>query len=211
MRKVLTAAALAVLMMSTAASAADNIPPARSYTPYVAVSTVYNWTGFYAGINGGYSWGRGDSTAYFGGVPLASASGSSSGFVAGALAGYNWQGNSPLVLGIEADLNTVKDIPWTSSVRGRVGYAFDRWLPYVTGGAAWAKVNFDLPGTSWSETRFGWALGGGVEYAFNRNWRAGLEYRHTDFGTGETNAFAPVVIKTRFTSDAVLGRLIYRF
>ena len=82
------------------------------------------------------------------------------------------------------------------SVRARAGYAFDRLLPYVTGGVAFGSfytdaqlfgtdldgvTNFAASGTN-SATRVGWTLGAGLEYAINNHWSARGEYRYTDFG-----------------------------
>jgi outer membrane immunogenic protein len=84
-------------------------------------------------------------------------------------------------------------IPVQGSVRGRLGYAFDRILVYVTGGAEFADVQNTFssrgiigafPGgtDSFSSVRTGWTLGGGVEYAIADNWSLRAEYRYTDFG-----------------------------
>ena len=82
------------------------------------------------------------------------------------------------------------------SVRARAGYAFGRFLPYVTGGVAIGSfytdaqvfgtdldgvTNFAASGTK-SATRVGWTFGAGVEYAVNNHWSLRAEYRYTDFG-----------------------------
>jgi outer membrane immunogenic protein len=80
------------------------------------------------------------------------------------------------------------------TVRARLGYAMDRFLPYVTGGLAWANVKVsgnsfvdgdNLSGWSGShsDTYWGWALGGGVEYAFTDNWTMKAEYIYADLGS----------------------------
>ena len=118
----------------------------------------------------------------------------------GLLAGYNYQiGN--LVLGVEGDVEgwTVGKIRYTSltgdfltahstwggSVRGRLGYAADRALLYVAGGAAFVSNETSIPTTGVSiggdGTRFGWTVGAGVDYAFTNNWFTGLEYRYSQF------------------------------
>ena len=84
----------------------------------------------------------------------------------------------------------------------RLGFAFDRWLVYGKGGVAWAhdkySTNFyTFPGTiGIDETRIGWTVGGGVEYAFAPNWSGKLEYNYMDFGSKNVS-FAP------FTSTAI--------
>src|SRR5450756_34598 len=72
---------------------------------------------------------------------------------------------------------------WVGTTRARVGYAFDRWLPYVTGGVAYGNIQAVQPiGTSTS-TNIGWTAGAGLEYAIDRKWRGKLEYLHIDLGT----------------------------
>jgi outer membrane immunogenic protein len=70
-----------------------------------------------------------------------------------------------------------------STVRGRVGYSFDRVMPYVTGGLAVGDINAAVPGlTGGSSTNAGWTVGGGVEVALPGNWSAKAEYLHVDLG-----------------------------
>jgi outer membrane immunogenic protein len=89
------------------------------------------------------------------------------------------------------------------SIRGRLGVAFDRALIYATGGVAFGGFNtnvslsgFDAAGvpffasTSRSNTRTGWTVGGGIEYAVTNNWWIRAEYRFTDFGTIRNGDFA---------------------
>jgi len=78
---------------------------------------------------------------------------------------------------------------WLASLTGRLGWAWDRVLIYAKGGVAWAgdKYSADIPLFSEhleaSETRTGWTVGGGVEWAFWGNWSAKIEYDFYDFGT----------------------------
>ncbi|KWV49823.1 hypothetical protein AS156_14920 [Bradyrhizobium macuxiense] len=136
----------------------------------------------------------------FGGPFVVSSTSSKDGMSYGILAGYNYQmGN--LVLGVEGDFEgwTVGKVRYTSltgdfltahskwggSVRGRLGYAADRTLFYVTGGAAFVSDETSVPTTGISiggdGTRAGWTAGAGVDYAFTNNWFAGLEYRYSRF------------------------------
>ena len=85
---------------------------------------------------------------------------------------------------------------YIGTVRGRLGYAFDRFLPYITGGLAYGDtrsggtVSFRGPGvpsnaftsSGGNSTRIGYALGAGVEYAFTNNITAKAEYLFTDLG-----------------------------
>jgi outer membrane immunogenic protein len=73
-------------------------------------------------------------------------------------------------------------------MRGRVGYAFGRWLPYITGGGAWGNVYLAGPGGSVSKTKGGWTAGAGVEWAFAGPWTAKVEYLYVDLGTATCGA-----------------------
>ena len=145
----------------------------------------YNWTGFYVGINGGYGLGTSNWSA----VPTAS--NKPKGFLAGGTLGYNYQIGS-IVWGLEGDFDwsDVKDNvacaparhlrapsnSWLATFRGRLGYAFDRWLPYITGGGAYGnvKATVNVPAfgiaASASNNQLGWTVGAGLEYAFLSNW-----------------------------------------
>jgi outer membrane immunogenic protein len=74
-----------------------------------------------------------------------------------------------------------------ASVTGRLGYAVDRWLYYVRGGAAWAGDKYTVVGNGFGyeglDTRPGWMVGSGIEWAFSRNWSARLEYDYYGLGT----------------------------
>ena len=93
---------------------------------------------------------------------------------------------------------------WIASAEARIGYVWDRWMLYGVGGPAWAHnkyviqnltffgnpVNFCVGGgtaigcnPAGSDTRLGWTLGIGLEWAFAKSWTAGLEYAHYDFGS----------------------------
>jgi outer membrane immunogenic protein len=83
------------------------------------------------------------------------------------------------------------DKQWLSSVTGRLGFAaLPRTLLYVKGGGAWAHDSFDFTHADivglrgiFDQTRTGWTVGGGVEWAFTPNWSVFAEYDHYDFGT----------------------------
>lgn len=113
---------------------------------------------------------------------------------------------------------------------GRVGYAFDRFLVYGKGGAAWAHDRYDAilfdqlvaffgvaPPTLFtaSETRFGWTVGAGIEYAFWDRWSVKVEYNHYEFGDRRVNLVStagdilPLDIEQRI--DTVKIGVNYRF
>jgi outer membrane immunogenic protein len=89
---------------------------------------------------------------------------------------------------------------WIAAATGRLGYAFDRWMIYGKGGPAWAGDKYEVSGAilgtpfdyTGSETRTGWTVGGGVEWAFWQNWSAKLEYAYYDFGTRSLVLIDPV-------------------
>jgi outer membrane immunogenic protein len=197
----LTGAALVAL--TGAATAADM--PAYSDQ---AVAVSFDWSGFYAGVHGGYGWGETD-----GDDPVDDIDG----FVIGGQIGYNFVFDSFLA-GVEidgsfSDLGVTDggsdyDVDYLASVRGRLGFAFDRFLVYGTGGAAFAGVEF----TEDDADFFGWVAGGGIEYAVTDNISFGVEYLHYDFGdedieVGDSGLFAD----TDLNADVVRGRVNFRF
>jgi outer membrane immunogenic protein len=216
-------AAVAVLASSLAAQAADLRRPI--YKAPMSEVAYYNWTGFYAGINGGYGWG----SSTWGVLPGTRIK--PSGGLVGGTVGYNMQVGA-IVYGFEGDFDwsglsgSVACAPglaicetssdWLATFRGRIGYSFDRWLPYVTGGGAAGDVkataSAPLLGTaiSSSNTQLGWTLGGGVEFAFMSNWTAKVEYLHVDLGSFDTGP-APIANNVNFRQDIVRAGLNYRF
>ena len=218
-------AGLGVLAMASMASAADLGRRAAPAMPVKAPAYApYNWTGFYLGINGGYAWGSSEWSA-----PAGSVNFDTRGGLVGGTVGYNVQMNQ-VVFGLEGDLDwtsirgsTSTGIcaggtcetrnNWLGTARGRIGYAFDRFLPYVTGGAAFGDVKAEPAGLgSSTETRFGWTLGGGLEAAIAGPWTAKVEYLYTDLG--KTNCGASVCgasTDVDFRANIVRAGLNYRF
>ena len=111
---------------------------------------------------------------------------------------------------------------WLSTVRGRAGYAFDRFLVYGTGGAAFGNVraNFSTdPVTSSIEA--GWTVGAGVEVALARNWSAKAEYLFVNLANGSCTtdcaisdaSGTPVIpnVAVKFNDSIVRGGINYRF
>jgi outer membrane immunogenic protein len=92
--------------------------------------------------------------------------------------------------------NFAANARWDSSIRGDLGYAWDRWLVYATGGVAFTGVTmssnfiattvgaitFPASSGSDSKTLIGGTIGAGVAYALNDHWDVGAEYRFTDYG-----------------------------
>ena len=208
-RTISTGIAIAALLgLAGTASAADMARQMPVKAP-AYVAPYYNWTGFYAGINGGGGWG---STGNI----------DSSGGIFGGQLGYNWQ-SGQAVFGIETDLQwsgidgsgtvgatTVSGgSDWFGTVRGRIGYAWDRTLLYATGGLAYGNVNVSSPFQNVDTTKTGWALGGGVEFALAGPWTAKVEYLHIDLGT--QSILTPASTNFDVNADIVRAGLNYRF
>src|SRR5450830_1568815 len=152
MRKIIISV-LAATTLGVGAAAAADISRRAPAAPMYAPAPVFSWNGFYIGANAGWGWANTDVTN-IGGFNVVGSS-NMNGFVGGGQIGYNWQGASPLVLGIEADFQgtgqsrsdsalgiTVDEkLPWFGTVRGRIGYAFDRTMIYATGGLTYANYN----------------------------------------------------------------------
>ena len=164
--------------------------------PAYAPPPVYDWTGFYVGINGGGSMGRtnwaSDPDGTFGSESR------SSGLVGGTL-GYNMQNLGPLVFGGEFDFNWRRmdfTIPaatcgptcelksnWVSTARLRFGYQVDRFLPYVTGGLSMADFTAfasGQPNGPQQGVSFNFTAGAGVEYAVTGPLTVKVEYLYVN-------------------------------
>jgi outer membrane immunogenic protein len=191
----LLASVAVVVLGGVAVQAADiprplPLPRAPVYVPF------FTWTGFYAGINAGYAFGSSSWTDTLLGIGTGSFD--ANGAMVGGTLGYNWQIGSA-VIGVEGDIDwsgvkgtTTVNCPlgcetkntWFGTIRGRLGYAFDRFMPYFTAGGAFGDVQANTPGLAGSsDTKFGWVVGGGLEYAFLSNWSAKIEYLYADLGT----------------------------
>ena len=209
---------MAVVALSSVSARAADLNYPTPVEPFMA-PPAYNWTGFYLGGHGGYGWGTGDAETV--GTPTQHPEG----WLGGAQIGYNFQFPSNVVVGVEADvsfagvddsrldgtaLRLSSKIDYFGTVRLRLGYAFDRFLPYVTGGMAWAHAHggmscpdgapvFTICNTtgpfslSDSSTSVGWTIGAGAEYMFADNWTAKLEYLYADLGSTTLTMDVPVV------------------
>jgi outer membrane immunogenic protein len=190
-----------------------------------AIGPTYNWAGFFVGGTFGYGIGRNDSTFI---IPAANAEAfflSPRGFDAGGILGYNWQFGSWIV-GLDADIQgstgsgylTCADLctgagattidqklSWFGTVRGRFGYAIGPALFYATGGAAYGEVKESITqpaaGSSFSHSKSGFAVGGGIENKLDffgllgPNWTTRTEYLYVDLGS----------IRDTFSNPAVPG------
>ncbi|MGE7367759.1 outer membrane protein [Neorhizobium sp. NPDC001467] len=175
---------LSASTIALAADAVDEVPVA----PVAIESPAFTWTGAYVGIQGGAGWLEGKAD-FFG---IVDASRDFDGGVIGGFAGYNWQFSNGFVAGIEGDfdynfneeriLGADMGTDWSGTVRGRLGYAFDRFMVY--GAAGWTMTNgyVKFLGREESETFSGWTAAAGVDYAVTDKIFVRGEYRHNDFG-----------------------------
>ncbi|WP_297322810.1 outer membrane protein [uncultured Bartonella sp.] len=212
----LIAASVAALTAASAAQAAD-VVAAQEPAPVVA-APAFSWTGFYGGAQIGGSWSDTDLKGRYLGSdnkwsPKQGFSPDPSGFIGGIYAGYNYDLGNNIVIGADTDwvwgdmdesdsrtynsgltnefkLDGKLKEKWAGSTRARVGYAVDRWMPYIAGGVAYAKVDShfrvkNAAGTtsySDSDTLTGWTIGAGFDYAMTDHIILRAEYRYTDFG-----------------------------
>ena len=187
------------------------------------VYVANTWTGFYIGANGGGAFSGDQDKVKLDFIGGAGNTGSNNrlkpeGGFGGGQIGYNWQGGfgPRVVLGVEADIQggdindsatstvpgfpaaTIRhslDVNYFGTVRGRIGYAFDRTLIYGTGGFAYGGTTFDVNEQgpiafakgSKDETLTGFAVGGGLEYKLSAAWSLKGEYQFVDLGSVSSN------------------------
>ena len=244
-------------MLSTTAFAADllNYKP----EPVMAPVPTFDWTGFHAGISGGYGFNADDPSYSFTNVPPdvipllpKSANLDADGGLVGGTLGFDKQFGQ-VVLGIEGDwswtgfgenaihnvagdpnigfpdikFRTDYEMDWLSTVRGRLGVAFDRWLLYGTAGVAFAKVSLDTSVTvgdppmgqltgSEDATKSGWTAGGGGAVAITPHISLKAEALYYDLGNITVRSTDPrdeVVLFTDQDVNGVIARggIDYRF
>jgi outer membrane immunogenic protein len=192
----------AILLLTSATQAADlgwNSGTSPIYSP----TPASGWSGFYAGVSGGYGWGSLTRQPAGGGAQVQNNTG---GWTLGGQAGSNMDMGG-FIVGAEADLQWsnvgyTEDIPGIGSfkagidfygtLRGRAGMAFGQVMPYVTGGVAAGRGSASLtnPGgvtTSQSATHMGWTAGIGLEAQATQNISIKAEYLYVDLGTQTYN------------------------
>ena len=215
MKKYLLASVAALGLVAAGAASAADLPSRKGPIAAPVYVPAFSWTGFYVGANAGYGWGNVNANGF-------ANVGDLDGFVGGGQIGYNYQ-MGQFVVGLEADLQGADlssgnnlglirvKTDYFGTVRARVGVAFDRFMPYITGGWAYGNVKTSIPGIGFSSDRShtgGYAVGGGLEYAVTNNIIAGVEYLYVDLG--EKNiAGAGTKVGTDFS--VVRARLSYKF
>ncbi|WP_025035810.1 outer membrane protein [Bradyrhizobium sp. DOA9] len=213
---------VAIAGWMSAASAADHAMPVKAQRTVA----VYDWTGFYAGVNLGYLTGHNPSNYSLDSAPVgASMTLAPRGAIGGVQAGYNKQ-IAHWVFGVEADWQgadaddfyctncgvdpgggMTQRVSWIATVRGRAGLGTGPLLFYGTAGAAFGRVSVDVNCcvggqvlvSNLAATRTGWTAGTGIEAALGGNWTVKAEYLYLHLGT----AFQVVPFAPPFAPDAV--------
>ncbi len=242
-RNVLVAGIGLVAFAAAPALAADLAARPYAKAP-VMIPVAYDWSGFYIGLNGGGASSREcltiDSVAGTAVTPNSEGCHTATGGLAGGQIGYRWQSAS-WVFGIEAqgdwadlkgsNASLTAIIPYTNQTKidaiglftGQVGYAWNNVLWYVKGGAAVIDNKytsfFTATGITFNqttETRWGGAVGTGIEFSFAPNWSVGVEYDHLFMGNRGVTFPATAIAVTRsdnIRQDVDMGtvRVSYRF
>lgn len=200
MNKLLLTASLLAIVSAAPTFAADLQIDEPALAP-LPDPVVDDWTGFYAGLFGGYVSGAAETVV--GVVPddiLIS------GGLIGAAVGFNYQLDDNIVLGLEGDLawsnaegsslcadNIVFEcaggLDWLSTVRVRAGVTYDAALLYATAGIAVAGGTAAVippplnASGEFSDTFVGWTAGFGAEVKLTDSISARAEYAYTDLGS----------------------------
>ncbi|AMS43167.1 MULTISPECIES: outer membrane protein [Aminobacter] len=203
-----------VTLFASSLALAASLPAAAS-DALSAPPAGFVWTGGYAGVHLGYGGDRTTVTelddysfSAFGDTQFKF---NSNGFLGGVHAGYNWQ-SGQLVYGVEFDFTganidkTVANsmmpmsnesfstkIDWFSTARVRLGYSIDRFLPFVTGGAALGHIRSSYDDNDPSQNNHavadevvgGWTIGAGAQYALTDNWSVRAEYLFVDLNDSQ--------------------------
>jgi outer membrane immunogenic protein len=241
MKKVLLVGVSLVALGTASAFAADL--PARTYTKAPVMAPIYNWSGFYIGVNAGGATSHNCwSLANVAGIavgPFDEGCHDATGAVAGGQIGYRWQMTN-WVFGLEAQgdwanlkgsnisspgalspiVNQTK-IDAIGLFTGQIGYAWNNVLWYAKGGAAVTHDTYDgfLAGIQLdeaSETRWGGAIGTGIEVGFAPGWSVAFEYDHLFMGRRDITFPATALVSSRIDNikqdvDMATVRLNYTF
>jgi outer membrane immunogenic protein len=208
-------ASVSLIAMGLTAQAADlTYEPAPA--PVVEAAPAFDWTGFYLGVHAGAAIVDGklyDASNEF--------SDTTTGFIGGVQAGYNWQFDS-LVIGAQTDfaytsakfsddlVDAEAKLEWLGTTTARVGYAVDNFLLYGKGGVAYgqSKVQGNILNVDDSKWHVGWTLGAGAEYAFTQNITGLLEYNYVDLGSED---YFDGAISTDLSTHVIKAGLNYKF
>lgn len=209
-RRVVAIQALAFLMAAAgSAGAADAVGTPVAPTPEQGGKHFYVWSGPYAGAFADYNWNDVDALS----------GKTADGIGGGIYGGYNWQFDN-YVLGVESDLGfsganaTVAglkaDQGLFGSVRGRVGYVFNPFMLYATGGVAASQNKLENALSSDTRTNVGWTAGVGAEAAITDKVNARIEYRYSDYGS-KSYKLTPGPVSSGFDEQSVRAGIGIKF
>ena len=186
-------AGIATVGFSSATYAADLIIEEPIMSPGV-VDVGGNWEGVYLGVFVGGASGTFDDVID-GDVFDTDDSIGLSGWLVGVNAGANFYITDGIVGGIVGDIawsdvsgdyelneDLMYSINWQGSLRGKLGFDAGAFMPYLTGGLAFANGTADFESESDSQTHIGWTVGAGVEIAATEDLSIDVLYRYSDFG-----------------------------
>lgn len=197
-------AATAAVVLAGSIGSANAADMAVKAVPPPVAAAVYNWTGLYVGVNGGYGWGNQDPLTLFSNRFDRTSFSISGGMFGGTMGAQIQQGL--IVLGVEGDidwanirgngistptilgvpggvtLNIASKIDAVATARMRAGVAMNNWLFYATGGAAFVKSTAN--GSSIAGVPCGTL--GVISSCSGSSWRPGLAA-----GLGTEWGFAP--------------------
>ncbi|MCW5722680.1 MAG: porin family protein [Devosia sp.] len=217
----------AILALSASAQAADlGWSGGAAASPIYSSAPVSNWSGFYAGVNGGYMWGTTTTAPAIAGA----ASNEASGWTLGGQAGYNYDLGG-FVVGAEADLqwgniahttaagalgNFETRIDAFGTARLRAGAAFGQVMPYATLGAAFGRGTAKLTNnqnvvTSQSANHIGWTAGVGLEAQATPNLSFKAEYLYVDLGDQPYNGLPLGNINLTQRFSVIRAGINYKF
>ena len=205
---------------------APQLPPTWTWAgPYLGLNLGYSWgqwdssgliaghpvnfdpkvDGWLGGAQGGYNWQFGRwLLGVEGDIEKSGEQDSINTFIPGVPSICKAHGCNcaPAIPAVDATSDWKFD--WFSTLRGRAGFTYDRWLVYVTGGAAVGEAEFDTTVGSESKVKGGWTVGGGVEALIAPHWSAKLEYLYLDLGSETFLASTPNWSMTTKIQDQVL-------
>jgi outer membrane immunogenic protein len=190
----LALASVAILPATTVLAADLDVmpppPPVEELRP-----ATYDWTGAYAGLMVGSSCEDGEFTYSATGGKFLNAG---CGFKGGGLVGYNLQMDN-IVWGLEGGVESTgtltrnkqvgadfkHSMPLIGRLNGRVGYAADDTLFFITAGMAFGNGllvdNVSTTANKLKGKHMGWSMGAGMEHAFTDQFRLRLDYLYTQF------------------------------
>jgi len=226
MKNLIAASVAALLVSATAAKAADIV-----HYQEPEFKPAFSWTGLYGGGQIGWGWGDADTKVKEKGKgKLGKKSLSPDGFMGGFYAGYNFQFSDAIILGVDTDFifsdqsdSSVKTgigkmavrQKWNGATRARIGYAWDRLLPYFAAGVSYADIKSKYSGeygdVSASSSRVGWNVGAGIDYAMTDHIILRGEYRFTDFGDKTPKFDGDYKYKSEYNQNDIRIGVAYKF